>query len=183
MLEHWLDCSGCGLSAFRRQVVIGRGSVPADILFIGEAPGKTEDLRGLPFVGRSGKLLNQIIEEAGQQAGLTNLPTYYITNVVGCRPTDSQHGPNRQPTGEEALACWPRLEEVHKLVKPKLVVFIGKVSKTFCSSAFPQGYHLVHPAYLLRIGGARSPEYANCVREMGEIFRTCMKTAKIKKVK
>jgi len=161
-------CTRCGLSDFRRKRVVGRGSVPASILFIGEAPGKSEDLLGKPFVGPSGRLLNQGIKDASELCGV--LPSYYITNVIQCRPTDWKGGDNREPTEKEAWECRSNLENVVRAVQPIRVVLIGKVAQTLCTRMFPGASKLVHPAYLLRRGGTPSPEYRAFVTELTHIF-------------
>ena len=169
-LSSWRKCQKCGLHVFRRKVVLGRGKTPADILFIGEAPGKSEDLRGFAFIGPAGQLLDDGMDKAAEIAKL-DLPTFYITNVVACRPTDKKHGPNREPTGEEAWACWVRLSETYDLVNPKAVVFLGKVAEQYCKAAWPGAFSLQHPAYILRQGGARSTEFKRFSRDLGEIFK------------
>lgn len=165
-----MNCSDCGLSAFRKNIVPGRGEKPADILFIGEAPGKTEDLLAKAFVGPAGKILNAAIEKARALAKMESPPSFYITNTVWCRPCDEKGGPNRPPTSEEAWACWPNLERCYYEVAPTEVVFLGKVSKTYNQPAFPWGIHLVHPAYILRQGGEGSTEFRAMVRQLTEIF-------------
>jgi len=167
---NWLTCTRCGLHKFRRQVVLGRGTLPADILFVGEGPGKSEDLIGEPFVGPSGRLLDKALEKAKSIAKLDSLPTFYISNVVACRPCDANHGPNRQPTGEEAWACWQRLEETYQEVKPKRVVLLGKIAEKYCKDAWPEATVLHHPAYLLRLGGESSTQFRAFCRNLSKVF-------------
>ena len=163
------DCQRCGLCHTRRNIVFGRGKLPADVLFIGEAPGRSEDMLGEAFVGASGRLLNKALEEAQTLATCIPLhPRYFIPNVCGCRPCDSQGGDNRQPTGEEAWACWPRLEQTYKDVSPRRVVLLGKVASQFCKKAWPEAAQLVHPAYVLRSGGVGCPTYRSFVRDLAE---------------
>jgi uracil-DNA glycosylase family 4 len=175
-MEH--NCTRCGLHQFRRQVVRGRNhegtavALPADILFVGEGPGKSEDLRGLAFIGPSGRLLTAAMDKAAQLAKLHPLPTYYITNVVRCRPTDMKGGPNRAPTGEEAWACQDWLEKIILQVRPKQVVFLGKVAAKYAGKLRPGGVALPHPAYLLRKGGRESGEYKAFVRALSNVFRS-----------
>lgn len=164
-------CISCGLHRYRRKIVVGRGSLPADVLFIGEAPGKSEDLRGIPFIGPSGRLLNNAIEAAAF-ISKNGIPKYYITNAVQCRPTDSCLGPNRQPTEEEAVACRPRLVKIISKARPLQVVFLGKVPERLCKSLCPGGIRLHHPAYILRLGGEKTSEYRMLVRELATIFDT-----------
>ena len=170
-LQSWLSCKKCALWKTRRNVVIGAGEMPAKILFIGEAPGKSEDLRGEPFIGPAGRILRMAITDATTILKRKKPPTHYITNVVACRPCDEKRGPNRQPNEREAWRCWPRLHDIEKLVKPRKIVFLGKVAETYCSDAFPEGEMLQHPAYILRRGGPESIEYRRFVRRLSEIFK------------
>ena len=172
-----MSCKKCNLHKYRRKIVYGRGEIPADILFIGEGPGKSEDLIGEPFVGPSGKLLNRALQKAAEIAKRP-IPSYYITNIVACRPTDYQGGPNRQPTEEEAWACWPRLERKKLKVKPKQIVLLGAVAKKFVLGAWPTSVCLVHPAYLLRLGGVESTQYRTFCRTLAEVFKSIPRRVK-----
>ncbi len=110
-------CTRCPLAAGRTQVVFGMGRPDADLLFVGEGPGAEEDKQGLPFVGRSGKLLDRLLAE---ELGLTR-DQCYIANVVKCRPPE-----NRDPRPEEIAACRPWLERQVELIQPKVVVTLGR---------------------------------------------------------
>lgn len=160
----WKECKRCGLHRFRRNVVIGRGDVPADLLLIGEAPGKSEDLQGQPFIGPAGRLLTAALEEAGLGS-----VRKYITNTVACRPTDRKGGENRQPSPAEMRACRARITEIEQGVSPRIVVLLGKVAAGELGRVFPEAVKLVHPAYLLRLGGVGTPAYRMFVREWVEI--------------
>ena len=173
------NCKRCGLHRYRRKIVWGRGEVPARILFIGEAPGKSEDALGKAFVGPSGRLLSLAMEKAREIAGLRSIPSYYISNVCACRPTDEASGPNRQPSPEEALACWPRLSVLYDIVKPRSVVFLGRVAETYCKEAFPAGVHLPHPAYILRLGGESSTQYRTFCRDLAEVYKSTRRIRRI----
>ena len=111
-------CIGCGLAKERTNVVPGEGSATADIMFIGEGPGKNEDEQGRPFVGVAGKFLTELIE----LIGLTR-QDIYIANVIKCRPPD-----NRDPLPAEVEACWPHLEKQIFFIQPKLIVPLGRHS-------------------------------------------------------
>ena len=165
-MTDWLTCTRCGLYKTRRQVVLGRGEIPADLLFVGEAPGKSEDLRGLAFVGPSGRILDAALREVRERLGF--LPSYYISNTVACRPTDERGGPNREPTLSEVLTCRARLIELESEVRPEAIVLLGATAKYHCGSLFPAHLALYHPAYLLRRGGQTSTEYRVFVRELEE---------------
>ena len=110
-----LACTRCGLAAARTQVVFGAGDPNADLMFIGEGPGEQEDLRGVPFVGRSGMLLTQLIEGIG----LTR-DSVYIANVVKCRPPG-----NRDPLAAEIEACSPWLDSQLELIRPRVIMTLG----------------------------------------------------------
>ncbi len=102
-------CTRCPLAAGRTQVVFGMGDPHADLLFVGEGPGAEEDRQGLPFVGRSGQLLDRLML---QELGLTR-DRVYIANVVKCRPPN-----NRDPQPAEIVACRPYLERQIELIAP-----------------------------------------------------------------
>ena len=109
-------CTRCRLAEGRTQVVFGVGNPSADLMFIGEAPGRDEDLQGEPFVGRSGKLLDRLMaEELGH--GRTGV---YVCNVVKCRPPG-----NRDPQPDEIAACRPWLESQLEIIDPKVIVTLG----------------------------------------------------------
>lgn len=111
------DCQRCRLAAGRTQIVFGDGAPDADLLLIGEGPGEQEDLRGLPFVGRAGELLTQMIEK-----GL-RIPraSVYICNIVKCRPPN-----NRTPLADEVAACRTFLDGQIDAVRPKVILALGK---------------------------------------------------------
>ncbi|HVR33431.1 MAG TPA: uracil-DNA glycosylase [Acidimicrobiia bacterium] len=109
------SCTACTLSKTRNKVVFGEGASDADLMFVGEAPGKNEDLRGEPFVGAAGRLLDQLLEEAGIAR-----ERVYIANVVKCRPPG-----NRDPRPEEIESCKGYLRSQLELVDPHVVVTLG----------------------------------------------------------
>lgn len=110
------QCQRCPLAAGRTQVVLARGNPVARLLLIGEAPGAEEDRCGLPFVGRSGQLLDRLLREAG----LDPERDLYIVNGIKCRPPE-----NRRPTPAELAACRPWLERQIALVNPALILLVG----------------------------------------------------------
>jgi DNA polymerase len=109
-------CCRCCLAVGRQQVVVARGNPGARLMVIGEAPGAQEDAEGLPFVGRSGRLLDQLLAAAG----LDPAADVYICNGVKCRPPN-----NRKPTAVEMAACHPWLEQQIAAVDPPLIVLLG----------------------------------------------------------
>lgn len=113
-----LKCEKCALCQTRKNVVPGEGSANAEIMFIGEGPGKNEDEQGRPFIGAAGKLLDKLIA----LIGLTR-KDIYIANVVKCRPPG-----NRDPLPEEVEACRPWLDQQIEIIRPKLIVLLGRHS-------------------------------------------------------
>lgn len=149
-------CRGCALHARRRQSVFGVGDEQADWLFVGEGPGAEEDARGEPFVGQAGRLLDNMLASIGLRRG----QDVYIANVVKCRPPG-----NRAPEPGEAAQCEPYLQRQIALIRPRLVIALGRTAalsllRTDASIAGLRGrVHLFHgtpllvtyhPAYLLR---------------------------------
>ena len=148
-------CTRCSLHETRTQTVFGVGDPNADWMFIGEAPGAEEDRRGEPFVGRSGKLLDQMLAAIGQSR-----QSVFIANIIKCRPPH-----NRDPAPEEASSCRAYLGRQIALVNPRIIVAVGKISaQNLLGTDAPVGrmrgkrhsfgnVPLVvtyHPAYLLR---------------------------------
>ncbi|MDP2195434.1 MAG: uracil-DNA glycosylase [Rhodocyclaceae bacterium] len=150
------DCQACALCKTRQQAVLGVGDRAADWLFVGEGPGADEDERGEPFVGKAGKLLDNMLAAIDLKRG----KGVYIANVVKCRPPD-----NRTPEPGETAACWPFLARQIELIQPKLIVTLGKpAAQTLLQQEVKiadargrvhdfAGMPLIvtyHPAYLLR---------------------------------
>lgn len=171
-------CPGCRLMKHRRRQVIGKGSIPATLLFIGEGPGKTEDLTGEPFTGISGNLLDRMIEDACDLAEC-DPPSYYITNTVLCRAwiwdeENEDFGKDREPKRSEVLACKKNVLEIARIVKPKMVVFVGQVAKMYYSGEFPVHAKITHPAAHMRFGGftcgQASPYYQTDIRTLADLF-------------
>jgi uracil-DNA glycosylase family 4 len=149
------DCTRCKLHKGRTQIVFGVGNPEAELMFVGEAPGRDEDLQGFPFVGRAGQLLTKIIEAIA----LTR-EDVYIANVIKCRPPE-----NRNPEPDEVETCEPFLFRQIDIIKPKVIVALGKFgAQTLLRTLDPisrlrgrvfdyRGAKLIptfHPAYLLR---------------------------------
>jgi len=153
------DCRRCKLHSGRTHVVFGIGNRNAKLMFVGEGPGRDEDLKGEPFVGRAGQLLTDIITKG---MGLAR-EDVYIANVVKCRPPQ-----NRNPEPDEVATCEPFLKKQIELIRPKIIVALGKFAvQTLLQSKVPitrlrgswhtyMGIKLMptfHPAYLLRNPG------------------------------
>ncbi len=148
-------CTKCTLSETRKNVVFGEGNPNARLMFVGEAPGATEDETGRPFVGRGGELLNAYLEAFDMKR-----EDVFIANIVKCRPPD-----NRDPRPDEEAACIGYLEEQIDIIKPRVIVCLGRVAATkLISPDFKitkqhgmwfkrNGYDItatLHPAALLR---------------------------------
>ena len=117
--QECLCCRRCDLCETRTNVVFGQGVPDAEVLFVGEGPGANEDEQGLPFVGRSGKLLDSYLEAVG----LDREKNIFLANIVKCRPPQ-----NRDPLPGESAACMPWLREQFKRIRPKIVVCLGRVA-------------------------------------------------------
>lgn len=165
MLDAIKQCRNCKLSTSRRNVVLGRGVLPCDLLAIGEAPGTAEDLLDEAFVGESGKLLDGMMA----QAGFTTAHRVYFTNTVLCRPTDRKGGENREPTANEILMCSANVGTVINWAQPKEVLLIGDVARKYFRKTFPRAFYIHHPAYLLRTGGTMSPYYLKNIRILEDL--------------
>lgn len=154
--SHLGDCRRCGLCEGRQEIVFGDGNPNADILFVGEGPGEQEDRQGLPFVGKAGELLTQMIEKG---IGISRSDVY-ICNIVKCRPPQ-----NRNPLPPEVAACRPFLDGQIEAVAPKVIVTLGKPAATLLlgrevaitrERGIWQSYRdiplmpTLHPAYVLR---------------------------------
>ena len=153
------ECTRCKLAAGRTKVVFGMGDPNADLMFVGEGPGAEEDKQGLPFVGRSGQLLDRLLLE---ETGLTR-DRCYIANVVKCRPPG-----NRDPQEDEIAECRPYLQSQLELIAPRVVVTLGNFATKLLldttegitrlrgrSYPFGQGVLIptFHPSAALRSGG------------------------------
>jgi uracil-DNA glycosylase len=114
-----LECNNCPLAKTRHNVVFGGGSINAKVFIIGEGPGADEDLSGIPFVGKSGQLLDKILEACA----FTRKEHVYIGNIVKCRPPG-----NRNPNPDEISACLPYLHKQIEMINPKIIILLGRVA-------------------------------------------------------
>jgi DNA polymerase len=165
------DCTRCKLHAHRHLLVFGEGPPQARLVFVGEAPGREEDMEGRPFVGEAGKLLTRIIEKG---MGLSRTEVY-ICNVVKCRPPG-----NREPDADEISTCLPFLERQLSILSPEVICSLGRIAgQALLGDAFKitlergkwreyRGVPLLptfHPAYLLRNPAAKRAVWED-VQEM-----------------
>src|SRR5437879_1133079 len=167
-------CQNCRLAKSRTQVVYGVGSPNADLMFIGEAPGRDEDLQGEPFVGRAGQLLTDIIK-----AMKLARDDVYIANVIKCRPPE-----NRPPEQDELDECRPYIRRQVEIIQPKVIVTLGRFAlqslteKAYAISSVRgewleyNGVKVMptyHPAYLLRTPSAKKEVWADMKKVMAEL--------------
>src|SRR6266480_4733416 len=165
------ECTRCKLHSTRRKIVFGDGNPKAELVFVGEGPGHDEDIQGLPFVGRAGKLLTQMIEAMGLQR-----EDVYICNVVKCRPPE-----NRKPEDDEVATCSPYLYRQLDVIAPKAIVCLGGVAaQTLLKTKDPisrfrgnwfdfRNTKLLatyHPAYLLRNPNAKGEVWKDLQKVM-----------------
>lgn len=120
------NCKRCGLYKERINPVLGAGSPKAKIIFIGEAPGANEDMRGIPFCGAAGRVLDKLLEKAGIGREDT-----YITNILKCRPPE-----NRNPREEEIKACAVYLERQIAIIKPRIICCLGNFAASYIMRKF-----------------------------------------------
>lgn len=169
-----LACEKCRLAKGRTNVVYGVGNPNADLMFIGEAPGRDEDLKGEPFVGRAGQLLTDIVK-----AMKLTRDDVYIANVIKCRPPE-----NRNPEPDELDACRPYIRRQVELIQPIVIVTLGRFA---LQSLTEKGYSIsaargqwleyngikvmptYHPAYLLRNPAAKKEVWADMKKVMAEL--------------
>jgi uracil-DNA glycosylase family 4 len=156
----WSECTDCVLHTTRKHVVLARGSIPAQILFVGEAPGVSEDVIGQPFCGPAGQLLDRIIEMADVQLSIA------FTNLVACLPLGDDGNKTAEPPAASIRACQPRLLEFIRLCNPKLIIAVGGLAaKHLPPSAFiidaesptRDFVSILHPAAVLRMDPVQQP--------------------------
>ncbi|MCX7829595.1 MAG: uracil-DNA glycosylase [Acidobacteria bacterium] len=169
------NCQLCELHLKRTNIVFGEGNSQAKIMFVGEAPGEEEDIQGIPFVGRAGQLLTDIITKGMR----INREDVYIANIVKCRPPE-----NRTPRPMEALTCLPFLKGQISIISPQVIVCLGKVAVSYLlQRAEPIGqlrgkwfdYNGIpvmatfHPSYLLRNPSAKADVWQDIQEVMKKV--------------
>ncbi|HIX95687.1 MAG TPA: uracil-DNA glycosylase [Candidatus Gemmiger excrementipullorum] len=180
--QQCLACRRCALCETRTHVVFGQGAPDAEVMFVGEGPGASEDAQGQPFVGRSGQLLDHYLEAVD----LDRKTNVYIANVVKCRPPQ-----NRDPLPEEADACLPWLRQQFSLLRPKIVVCLGRVA---AQQLIAPGFSVsrdhgkffdkhgtlfmatYHPAALLRSPAGKPVAFGDFVALREKIAQVCERT-------
>jgi DNA polymerase len=127
--ETIISCHKCNLWKSRKNPVVGYGSIDAEILFVGEAPGYYEDLKGFPFVGKAGKILDELLDSIGLKRD-----EVYIANILKCRPPK-----NRDPLITEIQSCKEHLEKQIELIQPKIIIPLGKFASSYILDKFGLG--------------------------------------------
>lgn len=170
------ECTRCKLHATRRSIVFGVGAEDTPLMFVGEAPGEQEDLRGEPFVGRAGELLDRMIEAMGWTRD-----TVYIANTTKCRPPG-----NRNPQPDELAACTPFLDAQIRAIAPRIIVTLGRPAANhvlgndapisalrgrFHTRAGVQVMPTFHPAYLLRDPEKKKDTWSDLKQVIAELAR------------
>lgn len=155
--DRWKNCQECELCETRKNIVLYRGKLPCDVLFIGEAPGRSEDVLGSPFKGPAGHLLDRTIQQA-------SLDEYRLgfTNLIGCLPLDPHTNKKvNQPHKDHIKACSPRLQDIYEVAQPAHLVYVGKLSEKwgpkYLHRTVEDGddFRMVHPAAILRADPVR----------------------------
>lgn len=179
--QRCLQCHACALSQTRTNVVFGMGAPDAEVLFVGEAPGASEDEQGLPFVGKAGQLLDDMLAMIGLHRS-----RIYITNSIKCRPPQ-----NRDPLNTEKEACAGYLQQQLKLMQPKIIVCLGRISamemiKPDFKITQEHGQFfekngvlmtaLYHPAALLRDPTKKPDTFVDLKRLRAKIQQVCQRT-------
>lgn len=179
--QRCLQCRACGLAESRTNVVFGMGTPDAEVLFVGEAPGASEDEQGLPFVGRAGQLLDDMLQMIG-----LHRDRIYITNSIKCRPPQ-----NRDPLNTEKEACAGYLQQQLQLMQPKIIVCLGRISamemiKPDFKITQEHGQFfekngvlmtaLYHPAALLRDPAKKPDTFVDLKRLRAKIRQVCTRT-------
>ena len=153
----WENCTRCDLCKTRKKVVFARGTIPCDVLFIGDSPGHSEDVIGKPFVGPAGKLLNAMLEDV-----VKTYPgvTYAMTTLLGCIPIDNTGAKNHLEISEDDVEkCLPKLREFIKLARPNGIITVGERAEYYVPliiESMPRDFHpkqiesIHHPAFIMR---------------------------------
>ena len=179
--QECLNCRACPLAETRQNVVFGVGREDAEVMFIGEAPGANEDIQGEPFVGRGGKLLDDMLKMIGLDRSRV-----YITNSVKCRPPE-----NRDPLNTEKDACKGFLQRQRALMKPKIIVCLGRISAMeliredfkisqehgkFFEKDSCLMMAMYHPAALLRSPSRKPESFEDLKKLQAKIREICIRT-------
>lgn len=194
-VESWADCQRCGLGATATNHVLGIGTLPCDILWVGEAPSNADNDSGKPFSGKSGRLLQHLIEHTKTRLRRSHKIkwnyTSAITHLISCIPTNGQASAHfkgyvyRTPLPAEANACSPRLQQFVQLAAPKGIVLIGVTTTRYArirveaalatispKENWPLFLQIDHPSHINRYGSFDSPAYRNWLSSTTSFLKT-----------
>jgi DNA polymerase len=153
-VQEFKGCIACEYGIRRNKIVLARGQVPCDILFVGEAPGESENVIGQPFVGPAGRLLDKIVKATCERYKVA------FTNVIACIPYDEESSKVSEPDDSCIEDCKPRLENFIEIANPKIIVAVGKISEAYLTPGYtisvklpnpkPSVIAITHPAAILR---------------------------------
>lgn len=144
-VNKWKSCQRCSLHQGRHRVVLARGKIPADVVFLGEAPGDSENVTGLPFDGPAGAKLDSIVKASGIDAF-----RLLFANLVGCFPSEAKASGDHRPPPEAIKACAPRVSELIEMAKPQLIVLLGDTAQSWYPDARIAKLSMVHPSAILQ---------------------------------
>ena len=157
-VNKWKGCTQCEYGETRHKIVLGKGDIPCDILFCGEAPGASENVLGLPFIGKAGKILDRIVYKVFGSPQ-TNKYRIAYNNIIACIPLVDGHE-KEVPDDECIVSCRERLEEFIKIASPKLIIAVGKLSDDWLDQTYKHAVRvpnktpivaIQHPASILRM--------------------------------
>lgn len=150
-LAQWAEGCGSELCAGARKICYARGNLPCKVLFVGEAPGVSENIIGRPFVGPAGHLFDYILQESVPEG-----VTYALTNLVGCIPLEKDGHKSQTPPDKAIKQCQPRLKDLIRIARPKLIIAVGALARDNLKDMvenLPMA-DVQHPAYILRSSSA-----------------------------
>lgn len=171
-VARWENCDACPLHQCRTKIVLARGQIPCDVLFVGEAPGQSEDSLGKPFVGPAGILLDEIIAQAVPESLRKG-----FTNLICCIPLGEDGSKTEAPPPDSIRACSTRLLDFIALAKPRLIVNVGSFARDWVPSLLPGQCRIpmldiVHPAAILKGNAAVKPlKVRECVTRIRQAVK------------
>lgn len=179
-LSNWKDCKRCHLHKKRQQVVFTRGKIPCDIIFIGEAPGHSEDTNGEPFCGETGHLLQYEIIDIAVPKDVR----YALINLLACIPLGEDGIKLNEPDEEDVRACAPRVIDFFEFAKPKLIVLVGKHAQHYFNTQYKHRIKvsdtiprigIYHPSYINRKPESRDDLIKEAVIDIKDAIKQYIK--------
>lgn len=179
--EIWKTCRQCPLGSVTGFRIFYRGTLPCDVLFVGEAPGDVEVGAGMPFIGPAGQELDRWISEVKAKSKAFSQLEIAFTNAVLCLPRDNPSGKNRAPKGSEVSACTDRLEEFVGIAKPKMIIACGKIAFAAVTKLNRQisvpvpNQEIMHPSNVIRQGERGRVDRSKAIRGISDAFTATMR--------